>query len=373
MLEGAGVGSLAGMPEVQLTAAQERDFLAACLRAAGAREDVAAVAAEQMTEADLRGYGSHGVIRLAYLIRSLQHGTANGDPAPRTLTETGGTALLDGDRGLGGFVGRHAITLATEKAAESGIAIVGVRNSHYTGLLAYFAQLAVDRGMVACISSSTPPMVHPYGGGEAALGTAPLCLAVPCEPTPIILDMATSQAARGKIMAAQRDGRSIPPDWAIDADGAPTTEPDAALAGALSPFGGPKGGGLAALLHFLTGPLLGFQHSTQADAGVFSGEVAIEKGDVYLVIDPGAFGASDAFRAAARDYAATLRATAPAPGRPRVRLPGDRAMATRRERLRDGITIAAGVWEEAVGVASALDVAAPAASESGADEITTGA
>lgn len=346
-------------PAVCLTADQERDFLAACLRAAGTRDDVAAAASEQMVDAELRGYGGHGMIRLPYLIRSLQHGTANGDPQLRTLTDTPSASLIDGDRGLGAFTGRHAITLAIAKAEQCGIGVVGVRNGHYTGRIAYFAQLALDRNMVTVITGSTPPMVHAYGGSTPSLGTAPLCIAVPSDPTPIVLDMATSLAARGKIMAAQRDGRSIPSDWAIDPDGSPTTDPDAALAGALSPFGGAKGGGLSLLLHFLTGPLLGVRHHTSPDPSLFSGEAVADKGDLYLVIDPAAFGDPATFLAETRDYASELRALPAAPGTDAVRLPGDRAAALHRERLQGGIPIAAGVWQEAIDIAAGLGVDPP--------------
>lgn len=335
---------------MQLTRDQEFGFLKGCLEAYGVRSDVADAAAEQMTEADLRGYGSHGLLRLPMLTFGVREGIANPDPHPRIVREQPTGALIDGDKGLGGYVGRYAIRLAIEKARAVGVGIVVARGGHYSGLLAYFAHMAAADGFVAIISSTTPPMVHAWGGRTPVIGTAPLCFAVPGEPHPYMLDMATSEVARGKIIAAHRQGKPIPEGWAIDEDGNPTTDAERAMAGALSPSGGHKGFGLAFILSLLTGPMAGVRPMTNFDSGTFrAGDYP--RGDLFLVFDPGMFGPLDEFIGLGGEFADAIRQSPRAPGFDEIRVPGDGAYRTREQRLRDGIPIADGVWADAVRVA----------------------
>ena len=179
-----------------LTRDEEFRFLTECLRATGVRPDTADPAAEQMVEADLRGHASHGLIRLAGLIQGVQQGVVNPDPRIRTVRDRPTGGLIDGDGGLGAYVGREAVRLAMTKARETGIGVVGVRNAHYTGLVGYFGDMTAREGLISIITSGTPPVVHPWGGRAAVFGTAPLCVSVPGKRHPVVLDMATSEAAR---------------------------------------------------------------------------------------------------------------------------------------------------------------------------------
>jgi LDH2 family malate/lactate/ureidoglycolate dehydrogenase len=324
--------------------------LAACLQATAAREDVATAAAEQMAEADLRGYGSHGALRLPLLVEALRTDVANGSPHHKIVRQTAASALIDGDRGLGGYLGSIAMAAAVERATATGVGLVGLRNAHYSGLLAYFARHATDRGQVALITGTNPPMVHPWGGREPVLGTTPLCVAVPANPHPIVLDIAMSRASRGKLMRAVERGSSIPPGWALDRNGHPTSDPEAGLVGALTPFGDHKGAGLALVLTLLAGPLLGVRPATTPDPAVFRTGTT-ERADLFLAIHPEAFGPRDEFLAAVEQVTGAVRSSAPAEGFDRARVPGDRAYEERAARLRDGVEIDDPVWEKVAAIA----------------------
>ncbi len=336
-----------------LTRDEEFRFLTECLRATGVRPDTADPAAEQMVEADLRRHASHGLIRLAGLIQGVQQGVVNPDPRIRTIRDRPTGGLIDGDGGLGAYVGREAVRLAMTKARETGIGVVGVRNAHYTGLVGYFGDMTAREGLISIITSGTPPVVHPWGGRAAALGTAPLCVSVPGKRHPVVLDMATSEAARGKIHTARKRGEPIPEGWALDAEGNPTTDPEAALAGVLSPFGGHKGSGIAFVLSLLTGPLVGVRPKTVFDPSLFPAGIR-DKGDFFLVIDPELFGPLDAFIEGVDVFSRAVRNSPAAPGVEEILLPGDRAYRTREERLRDGIPIEDAIWEDARGCAKKL-------------------
>ena len=344
---------------MHLTRDQEYRFLSECLTAAGVRPDAAEPSAEQMVEADLRGHSSHGLIRLAGLVQSIRKGIVNPDPVVKILSDRPAGCLLDGDAGLGAYVGREATRLAMSKARDVGVGVVGVRNGHYTGLLGYFSDFAVREGLVAIIASGTPPMVHVAGGRSSVIGTNPLCIGVPGRPYPVMLDMATSEAARGKILAAMKKGESIPEGWAVDAAGNPTTDPKEAFEGALSPFGGHKGSGLAVMLSLLTGPLLGVRPGTEFDPSLFPGGIT-NKGDFFLAIDPGLFGSADKCRESVACFADAIRSTPKAPGHDEILLPGDRAYRTRERRLRDGIPIADAIWEDAQSWAKELGLSGEA-------------
>ncbi|MEE9278175.1 MAG: Ldh family oxidoreductase [Dehalococcoidia bacterium] len=337
-----------------LTRDEELRFLIACLTAVGARSEVAEAAAEQMTEADLRGHGSHGLIRLGMLVDGVEVGVANPDPVIRRLRDRPTGALLDGDRGFGSYVGREAMRLAIGKARESGVSLVGARNVHYSGFLAYFGEMAAREGFAAIVASATPAIVHAWGGRSKVLGTTPLCISLPGREHPLTLDIATSEAARGKILRAAKQGETIPEGWALDAAGNPTTDPKEALAGAQSPFGGHKGSGLAFMLSLLTGPLLGVPADVALIPPTRGGTTS--RGDFFFVFDPEMFGPLAGFVEGAEWFAEEIRRSPPAAGHDAVRLPGDRSHQTRSERLITGIPIDDSVWNDACTIAGRVGV-----------------
>ena len=211
-----------------------------------------------LTKAELRGVDSHGMVRLPGVFTQ-----ASGWRRECAAGHQGrgiGTAssLVDGDNGLGPVVGARAMNAALDLAQEHGTGFVGVRNSNHFGPAAYYVEKAVDRGCIGLAISNAPPNMAPFGGKSRFLGTNPVAIGVPAgEEPPLIFDASTSVVARGKIIVAAHSGKPIPEGWAIDPDGYPTTDAQQALAGAVLPFGGPKGSAISFIIDVLCGVLTG--------------------------------------------------------------------------------------------------------------------
>lgn len=237
-----------------------RDFSVSLCRAAGLSADDAALLTDSILFAECRGVTSHGLLRLPQYIARLRSGaTASNVPMPFTM-ESGGTARLDAQNGLGQLAGRKASDKAEKLAAEYGVSFVAVANSNHFGTGAWYAIPAARRGFFAFNISSAASAMAPHGAAQPLLGTDPVGLALPrgAGKAPLALDMALSTAARGKIRYAALNGTPIPETWGLDAHGAPTTDAAAVLAGGtLLPAGGAKGSGLAIFIELLCAVLTG--------------------------------------------------------------------------------------------------------------------
>ena len=209
--------------------------------------------------ANQRGVPTHGVGRLPLYIKKIRAGNLNPKDEIETVTDSGAVAILDAHGCLGQVAAKRAIDLAIEKAACYGIAAVGVQNSNNFGMAGYFGDYAAKKGMAALIFANASPAIAPTGGKEKLLGTNPLCFAFPggSKHWPVVLDMATSVVARGKIRLAAKNEEKIPLDWALDENGQPTDDPKEALKGSLLPFGGYKGYGLSLFVDIFAGLLTG--------------------------------------------------------------------------------------------------------------------
>ncbi len=336
-----------------------RELMERLLAAVGCDAESVTVTAEVLMEADLRGYGTHGLFRLPQMLRRLQEGTINPKARPHLTQEREGSALVDGDGSLGPVGGKFAADLAARKAGRAGCCSVGVVNSNHLCMAGYYGELIARAGFVGIVTSVTPPFVHPLGGSERILGTNPLAIAVPTEEEhPLLLDFATSAISYGRILTSRVSGAELPEGVALGPDGAPTTDADAAAAGAISPFGGHKGYGLALCLGLLAGPLVGAQVGKAVVGAIGLGSRST-KGDLMIAIDPAAFGDAEAFRGAAGAHVRELKNSRKAPGVEEIRIPGERSFAERERRLREGVPIAEGVWDEAVKMAEELDVPVP--------------
>jgi LDH2 family malate/lactate/ureidoglycolate dehydrogenase len=240
------------------------DFCNAVLAKAGLGERDASTLTQSLVFADLRGLAAHGVARLPEYLARVDAGVMNLDPPMRIQQETPGSALLDANNGLGQIAGAKAMGIAIAKARANGVALVAVRNSNHFGAAAYFARQACDEDMIGLVTTNAAPSIAPFGAKPALVGTNPLCAAIPAAGgRPILLDMATSVVARGKIWLAGLAGKKIPLGWALDKDGRPTDDPNAAQAGSLEAIGGPKGSGLSLVIDILCGVLTGTTLSGQ--------------------------------------------------------------------------------------------------------------
>lgn len=211
--------------------------------------------AQSLVDADLRGIGTHGVVRVPIYIKRLQLGLINPHPVA-TFTSLGAAEIMDGNNGLGQWVGQCAMRRACELAGRYGIGFVVAKHSNHFGTAGWFARQAAQEGCAAMIWSQGESLVVPFGGTRRFFGTNPFCMSTPRQDhEAIVLDMATSAVPYGKIEVAKVTTGVIPPDWAVDADGASTTDPHQVHA--LQPMAGPKGSGLAMLTDLLSGGLSG--------------------------------------------------------------------------------------------------------------------
>jgi LDH2 family malate/lactate/ureidoglycolate dehydrogenase len=309
------------------------------------------IEAALMTEAELHGVPSHGLLMLPRLICGLREGRARPDPRLRVVRETPATCVIDGDRGPGRYVGVQGMRAAIERAGRSGIgACLAIGSTHWGRAHAY-ACLAAEEGCIGiCTTNAIPNMLAP-GSSRPVLGNNPLAIAAPRGGGrhPVVLDIAMSQAALGRVATAQREGQAVPLGWGLDADGRPTGDAAAILSSRnLLPMGGHKGAGLAVMLELLTGALGGSLLSHEvADADSSGLDAGSSK--LFVAIDTAAFGDPARFVARVEDLAAHLRQGTAGPD---TQLPGERGWRTRAEYERDGIPIHPAVTAalQAVGV-----------------------
>src|SRR5690242_14546453 len=243
--------------EARVAAGQLADFIAHAFSAAGLSEGDAQAVAGLMVEADLRGSDTHGVIRLPLYVRRLRAGGVNAKPNIRTVSDRASVALIDGDNGMGHLVMRRAAALAIEKAKVSGIGWVGARMSNHAGPAALYVTMPLEHDMIGMyFAVGSNNHLPPWGGSESLLGTNPMAVAIPALEEPaIVLDMAPTVAAYGKVRLKAQRGEAMPVGWMIDRDGKPLTDPKRADEGHLLPIGEYKGYGLILIIALLAGAL----------------------------------------------------------------------------------------------------------------------
>lgn len=317
------------------------DFAASLLMGLNLPEADARIAAQAIVQADLEGVETHGLGRLPNYIARIRKGLVNPRPQMNFVRRMGATALLDADNGMGQVAATRAMREAIRLAETQGTGWVGVRQSCHFGAASFYSMLAAEAGMIGFAFSNTPPGMAPYGGRQAALGTNPIGFAAPVADRPAIsIDLATSAVARGHIIKAAREGRSIPAEWAIDAEGAPTTDPNAALKGALMPLGGAKGYALALAVEVLCGVLTGAAMLTQMPSFFDNWDTPSNVGHMLGAINIAAWIDPTEFETRAVWLVDQLKAVAPASDHSAVRIPGERRAALEAERRRDGIALA---------------------------------
>ena len=259
------------------------------LKKLGASEEDCELVAEATIDADLKGFTSHGLGRFPQYLISIEAGTINLEDNNNKEKETPAIALINGNSGFGQAVSYKAMQIAIKKAKEVGIGCVGVHNTNHFGVTGFYSDLALRENVIGMVIANTDPAIAPLGGKEALIGTNPIAIGIPSE-TYITVDMATSVTARGKIIESRRKGLDLPEGWALDKDGNPTTDPEAALdGGSILPFGEFKGYALALMVEILTGPLVQAGYGTGV-TGTASPTKDCTKGDLYIAIDPSKFG-----------------------------------------------------------------------------------
>ncbi len=328
---------------VVVPAEDERAIIVHVLAKLGANEQERAIQADVLTEADLRGHHSHGLQRLPVLAARIKKQLirVNVDPEYRWTADS--VLSVDGKDGLGPFVAESALVRAKAALQEKGIVAVAIRNSSHIGMIGYYCEKRAREGLVCIAMTESEALVHPHGGTKALVGTNPIAIGIPSDNAPFVFDMATSTSAIGKIYASKHRGEEIPIGWAIDAEGNPTTNPDAALKGSLTPVAGAKGYGLGISIGILAGLLPGGEIGKLV-LGTLDTESRCTKGDFFLLLNPDAFAGGPTLAGRVASYLDELRHSPPQKGVPSVIVPGDRARNLREERLRIGIPLPKEVW-----------------------------
>lgn len=308
----------------------------AIFRRHGFSEAEAAVCADEIVESEARGHRSHGAAIVGDVVQ-WRHPAGDGPwPGIARLDDAPAHAFLDGQGGAGPYVAAQAMDLACEKAGAAGVAVVGVRNPWAFVAAGYNVRRAARSGFLAMDFCGTVSRTAPFGSAEAVLGTNPVGIAVPGDPEPVVLDMATTAIAGAEIRRASRLGHVLPPGAALDADGRQTEDPAEAMQGSILAFGGHRGSGLAAVLELLCGAFLG------AKTGL---RPAGARGMVFLALRQDLFVDAEALRAAVDGLREDVAAARPS-GEGGALLPGERGNRAMAAAMSQGLEIDDRIWAE---------------------------
>ncbi|MCL4515518.1 MAG: Ldh family oxidoreductase [Firmicutes bacterium] len=341
------------------SAGELKTFAAEVLAKAGLKSEDAAVVAETLVFADLRGLESHGVSRLPIYVKRIKKGLVNARATMRMVNEDGAIALLDADNGPGQVASVKAMDIAMGLAQKQGLGACGVRNSTHCGALAYYTLRAVEHGMIGLAMTNANSVMAPWGGREPVLGTNPISVAAPVgHGEPYVMDMATSAVARGKIMIYAKKGARIPLGWGMNEEGEPTEDPNEALKGAMMPMAGPKGYALSLLVDILSGVLTGSAFGKGIGALYDDFSKPQRSGHFFLAIDIGHLMPPELFQPRMDEIVGQIKTSKPARGVEQVLIPGEPEFAAERKRRREGIELVPKVREELLALKEELGVAA---------------
>jgi len=320
----------AGTAPVAVDAQRLVSAVADIFTAVGIGAEDAQVVAGDLVAADLEGIASHGVMLLPMYVERIVKGSVSARSSGEVVSDRGGAIVIDAGHALGQLTARQAVRLVVARAREIGIAVAVVRDGFHFGTAGRFARMIAEHNCVGIVLSNTRPLMPAPGGAEAMVGNNPIAVALPSTGEfPVEADMALSATAMGKIRLAAAAGQRIPEDWAIDAEGRPTTDPAAAIKGMLLPAAGPKGFGLAFVIDLLCGGLS--DGAIGADVRPLYGDPAepYRCAHFFLAIDAGHFPAGDRFAQRVHDQAARVSASKRSPSMDRVYAPGELVWATR--------------------------------------------
>jgi uncharacterized oxidoreductase len=320
----------------------------AIVSAGGSDPEEARLVAGNLVTANLLGHDSHGIGMIPRYVDALLEGGLAANQQPKATLDAGALLALDGCKGYGQSIGHASMRMAIERAQRHGTCVMVLANSHHLGRIGHWAEMAVEKGLVAIhfVNVISHARVAPYGGRDARFGTNPVCVGIPLpgEP-PFLLDMATSAVAQGKMRVAHNKREKVAPGLLIDDRGRATDDPRYAVVpplGAILAFGGHKGYGLAVACELLGGALTGggtWHYDESKKQRVLNGMLAI-------LIDPERLGTAEAFRSEARQFLDWLRKARSAPGIDRVRIAGEPEREYRAKREREGVPVDETTWNE---------------------------
>ncbi|MBV7483463.1 Ldh family oxidoreductase [Bordetella sp. BOR01] len=315
--------SITELAQTPLAAQDLQLFAAAVYRQAGVPPADAELAADALVQADLWGHQSHGLLRLGWYYARLRSGAMKGRTHVLTATDAGAIAVLDGNDGVGPVVAQQATQEAVRRARLHGVGIVSVRNSNHFGTCMYFTRMGAQQDCAMLMMSNGGPNMAPWGGLQKKIGTNPWSVAVPAgRHAPMVMDIANSGVARGKIYLADNRHEPIPPHWAVDAQGNPTTDPKEALKGFILPMAGHKGYAIGVMVDVMSGVLSGSGFQDQVH-GPYDPVNRSRAGHFIMALDIAAFQPVSEFHARMESYIASLRSVPVAVGHDKVYYPGE--------------------------------------------------
>ena len=316
------------------------------LEAAGASPGAAKAAASALVAADAQGLGSHGVSRVPQYATFLRNGRTDPKAQPEIVRSKGGACLIDAQSGMAYEACALAVQTAIARAGEFGIACAGVTNSNHFGAAAVHLDAVGKAGMVGLAFSNSPAAMPAWNGKTPLFGTNPIAAVFPRrDADALLIDLALSEAARGKIMVAAKEGKPIPLGWAVDSEGRPTTDAKAALAGSMLPAGGVKGAMLALMVELLACALTGAAFGFEADSFFVDEGNRPRLGQMFFVIDPGALAGSDMYYSRIEKLIELMLQDK------QVRLPGDRRRAIARKAAQEGIVVPDALYQQLIALA----------------------
>ena len=340
-------------------AAQLRRFMTDAFVAVGLPKTDAERVATLMARADESGGDGHGVFRLPQYIRRIKAGAVNLKPNIRIERESVATALVDGDNGMGHLVMSFATETAIAKAKTAGVAWVGVRMSNHAGPASLYASMPIEHGLIGLyMAVGNANHLPPWGGIDMLLSTNPIAIGVPAaEEQAVVLDMATTVAAYGKVKTKAQRGEMMPEGWMMDREGKPLLDPKRSEEGFLLPIGGYKGYGLSLLFGLLAGTLNGAAMGKEVIDFNNDDSSVTNTGHCIVVVDPASFGDPAQFRRNVDTVVRDLRASKRLPGVERIWLPGEQSAIKRTERARDGVPVPPALQATLAKVAADLGIA----------------
>jgi len=346
------------MSEFRVSASQLASFIASAMSSLGIPNQDALIIGELMAEADMQGSDGHGVIRLAPYVKRILAGGLNLQPNIKVVQERTAMALIDGDNGMGHLVMKQATELAIQKAKSSGIAWVGSRLSNHAGPASLYARMALKHDMIGLyFAVGNANHLPPWGGLDMLLSTNPIAAAIPSlNEAPIVLDMATTVAAYGKVKAKAQRGEMMPEGWMIDRQGKPLLDPTKSDEGFLLPIGGYKGYGLSLIVGILAGTLNGAAMGSQVIDFNKDFSTTTNTGQAIAVIDPAAFGDIVEFKQNVDRLIGELRNAERMPGVERIWLPGEQSHHKRLAHEKQGVLLAPSLVKQLHELAAQLGV-----------------
>lgn len=345
----------------RIDAAAAAAFAAAVLRAEGVPGGDAALLADTLVTAELWGHASHGLLRLPWYVARLRSGAMERVTQVTTVRDEGAVLVLDAGNGIGQVVTALAVDVAVRRARATGVSGVAVRNSGHFGTAAYFTRRAAEAGCVALLATNASPAMAPWGGRTKTIGTNPWSVAAPAgRHGVVVMDLANTAVARGKVYLAAERGEALPDGWAAAADGTPTTDPGAALEGLILPMAGPKGYVIAFMMDVLAGVLTGSAFG-DAVAGPYDPDRRSGAGHLLLTIDVAAMADPAEFASRMEALVDQVRGGELAAWADEILVPGELEDRSRARLAADGIPLARATWESLATLARETDTPLPAA------------